>query len=121
MNFWKLIGIFAVILLWKISYFQILGIIRIIEKFWNCDINSSMLMCEFLKICWYIFGNFNMKILFYWVIENVGIIGIVEIIEQFWSLWHSLASWLYEKKNLWKVYEMEKKNSDEKRKPCEAN
>ena len=39
-----------------------------------------------------------MKILFYWVIENVGIIGIVEIIEEFWSLWHSLASWLHEKK-----------------------
>ena len=57
-------------------------------------------MCEFSKNFWCIFGNFNVKILFYWVIENVGIIGIVEIIEQFWSLWHSLASWLYEKKNL---------------------
>ena len=55
-------------------------------------------MCEFLKICWCIFENFKVKILFYWVIENVGIIGIVEIIEEFWSLWHSLASWLYEKK-----------------------
>ena len=43
-------------------------------------------MCEFPKICWYIFGNFNVKILFYWVIENVGIIGIVEIIEEFWIL-----------------------------------
>ena len=41
-----------------------------------------------------------MKILFCWVIENVGIIGIVEIIEEFWSLWHSLASWLYEEKKI---------------------
>ena len=89
-----------VILLWKISYFQILGIIRSIENFEICDINSSMLMCEFLKICWYIFGNFNVKILFYWVIENVGIIGIVEIIEEFLNLWHSFASWLHEKKKL---------------------
>ena len=40
-------------------------------------------MCEFSKIRWYIFGNFNVKILFYWVIENVGIIEIVEIIEEF--------------------------------------
>ena len=78
-----MIGIIAVILLWKISYFQILGIIRSIENFEICDINSSMLMCEFLKICWCIFGNFKVKILFYWVIENVGIIGIVEIIEEF--------------------------------------
>ena len=52
-------------------------------------------MCEFPKIRWYIFGNFNVKILFYWVIKNVG---IVEIIEEFWSLWHSFASWLYEEK-----------------------
>ena len=64
-------------------------------------------MCEFLKICWCIFGNFKVKILFYWVIENVGIIGIigiVEVIEEFWSLWHSFASWLYE--------EMKKKNCE---------
>ena len=81
----------------KISYLQILGIIRIIEKFLNCDISSSILMCEFPKIHWYIFGNFNVKILFYWVIENVG---IVEIIEEFWSLWHSFASWLYEEKKI---------------------
>ena len=40
-------------------------------------------MCEFPKIRWYIFGNFNVKILFYWVIENVEIIGIVEIIKEF--------------------------------------
>ena len=67
----------------KISYFQILGIIRSIENFEICDINSSMLMCEFLYICWYIFGSFNVKILSYLVIENVGIIEIVEIIEEF--------------------------------------
>ena len=54
-----------------------------------------MLMCEFLNICWYIFGILNVKILFYWVIENVG---IVEIIEEFWSSWHSFALWLYEEK-----------------------
>ena len=95
-----MIGIFAAILLWKISYFQILGIIKIIEKFGNCDINSCILMCEFLKICWCILGNFNVKILFCWVIENVGIIGIVEIIEEFWSLWHSFTSWLYEEKKI---------------------
>ena len=40
-------------------------------------------MCEFLKFCWCIFENFNVKISFYWVIENVGIIEIVEIIEEF--------------------------------------
>ena len=57
---------------------------------------------------WCIFRNFNVKISFYWVIENVGIIGIVEIIEQFWSLWHSLASWLYEKKNYEKCMKWKK-------------
>ena len=62
-------------------------------------------MCEFLKIRWYIFGNFKVKILFYWVIENVG---IVEIIEEFWSLWHSFASWLYEKKNCEKCMKWKK-------------
>ena len=42
-----------------------------------------------------------MKILFYWVIENVE---IVEIIEECWSLWHSFASWLYEKKKIQSVF-----------------
>ena len=52
-------------------------------------------MCEFSKICWDIFENFNVKSLFYWIMVNVG---IVEIIEKFWNLWHSFASWLYEER-----------------------
>ena len=64
-----------------------------------------------------------MKILFYWVIENIEIIGIVEIIEEFWNLWHSFASWLYEKKKIcekcmkWKKNKIVMKSES----PCEAN
>ena len=44
---------------------------------------SEILMCEII------------------LLELLGNVGIVEIIEECWSLWHSLASWLYEeKKNL---------------------
>ena len=79
-------------------------------------------MCEFLKFCWCIFENFNVKISFYWVIENVGIIEIVEIIEEFQSLWHSLASWLYEKKNYEKCMKWKKNKIVMKSEsPCEAN
>ena len=87
-----------VILLWKINYFRILKIIRIIGKFRKCGIISSLLICEFLKICWDIFENFNVENLFYWIIRNVGIVEIVEIIEKFWKLWHSFASWLCEER-----------------------
>ena len=60
-------------------------IIRIIGKFQKCGIISSLLICEFLKICWDIFENFNVENLFYWIIRNVGIVEIVEIIEKIWN------------------------------------
>ena len=41
---------------------------------------SEILMCEII------------------LLELLGNVGIVEIIEECWSLWHSFASWLYEKK-----------------------
>ena len=72
--------------MWRINYFQILEIIRIIEKFQKCGTISCLLICEFLKICWDIFENFNVENLFYWIIRNVGIVEIVEIIEKFWNL-----------------------------------
>ena len=84
-----------VILLWKINYFRILKIIRIIGKFRKCGIISSLLICEFVKIFWDIFEYFNVENSFYWIIGNVG---IVEIIEKFWKLWHSFASWLCEER-----------------------
>ena len=60
-------------------------IIRIVGKFRNCGIISSLLICEFLKICWDIFKNFNVENLFYWIIGNVGIVEIVETIGKFWN------------------------------------
>ena len=73
-------------------------IIKIIGKFQKCGILSSLLICEFLKICWDIFENLE--------------------------LWHSFASWLYEEmikivKSVWNGKRKEKKkgNSDEKWKP----
>ena len=82
MNFWELVGVFSEFLWWKISYFRILKIIRIVGNFQNYDIISCLLMCEFLKICWDIFKNFSVENLFYWIIGNVE---IVEIIEKFWN------------------------------------
>ena len=82
-EFSRIFGIFSIILLWKSIYFRILEIIRIVEKFRNCGIISRLLICELLKICWDIFRNFNVKILFYWIIGNVGIVEIVGI---FWEI-----------------------------------
>ena len=87
-----------VILLWKINYFRILKIIRIIGKFRKCGIISSLLICEFLKICWDIFENFNVENLFYWIIRNVGIVEIVEIIEKSWNCGICLHHELCEKR-----------------------
>ena len=64
------------------NYFRILKIIRVVENFRNFGVISSLLICEFLKICWDIFGNFKVENLFYWIIGNVG---IVEIIGKFWN------------------------------------
>ena len=56
----------------------------IIGKFRNCGIISNLLICEFLKICWNIFGNFFVENELYWIIEIVGIVEIVGIIGKFW-------------------------------------
>ena len=71
------------ILLWKIYYFRILEIIRIVGNFWNCGIISNLLICEFFRIYWNIFSNFIVKNLFYWIIGNVGIVEIVGIVWKF--------------------------------------
>ena len=72
-------------------------IIKIVEKFRNFGVISRLLICEFLKICWDIFENFNVKNLFDWIIGNVGIVEVVEIIEKFWNCDVFASSWLCEK------------------------
>ena len=61
-------------------------IIRIVGKFRNCGIISNLLICEFFRIFWNIFGNFIVENLFYWIIGNVEIIG------RFWDLRHDCNS-----------------------------
>ena len=88
-------------------------IIRIVGKFWNCGIISSLLICEFLKICWDIFENFNVENLFYWIIGNVG---IVEILEKIWNCGIHLHHGYVKKimKIVKSVWNGKKWNSDEK-------
>ena len=71
MNFWELVGIFSVILLWKINYSQILEIIRIIEKFQKCGTISRLLIWEFLKFFWDIL---------IWKIYFIGLLGMLELL-----------------------------------------
>ena len=71
--------------MWKINYIQILEIIRIVGNFQNCGIIPNLLICELLKICWNIFGNFIVEKLFCWIIGNVGIVEIVGIVGRFWD------------------------------------
>ena len=52
---------------------------EIVGKLRNCGIISNLLICEFLKICWNIFGNFIVENELYCIIEIVGIIG------KFWN------------------------------------
>ena len=75
-NMWmRIFGIFSVILLWKINYFWILEIIRIVEKIQNWSIISSLLICEFLKIFWDTF-----RILM-WKIYVIGLLGLLELLK----------------------------------------
>ena len=54
----------------------------IFGKFRNCGIISNLLICEFLKICWNIFGNFSVENKLYWIVEIVEIVGIIG---EFWN------------------------------------
>ena len=57
--------------------FGLLKIMGIVGKFQNCGIISNLLICEFLKIFWNIFGNFIVENKLYWIIEIVGIVRII--------------------------------------------
>ena len=80
MNFWEFVGIFFMILLWKNNYIWLLEIIGIVGKLWNCGLNYNLLICEFLRICCNIFGNFIVENNYIWVLkllellENFGIV-----------------------------------------------
>ena len=70
-------NIFGKFLWWKINYFRILEIIKIVRKFQKYGIISSLLIRAFLKNCWDMFGNFDVENLFYWIIGNVGIVAFI--------------------------------------------
>ena len=57
------------------NYIRLLEIIGIVGKIRNCGINDNLLICEFLRICWNIFGDFIVKNNYIRLLEIIGIIG----------------------------------------------